>query len=290
MSNHLTKKEIADDVWYWYLIGKHKTPIPRAFELQLRTFQTAQGLLPGSPRCIQCNAPLAGLGAHVARRMFGTRPSVLTPRLCNSCENFMLESEAGAEVELTMLFADIRGSTSMSEQKAAMEYKEFIQRFYKTAAKVLIEHNALVNRLMGDQVIGLFVPRFAGSDHSAVAIESAVEILRATGHTDPQGPWVSVGVGVHTAMAYVGAVGSKEGVNEIAVLGNAANLTARLSSKAAGGEVLISEQAANSAKSTLPRLKQRRLKLRGFTKTISVQVMKVNARSLASAPGSAGKE
>ena len=163
----------------------------------------------------------------------------------------------------------------MAAQTGGMEYKDFIQRFYKTSAQILIEHNALVNRLVGDQVIGLFAPRFAGENHAAVAIEAALEILRLTGHADPDGPWAPVGIGIHTDSAYVGAVGSKDGVNEIAVLGNAANLTARLSSKAAQGEVLISEQALAAAQLSDPAPEKRRLKLKGFSKTVPVRVLTV---------------
>src|SRR5438132_6144105 len=100
---------------------------------------------------------------------------------------------------------------------------------------------------MGDQVIGLFVPRFAGEAHSRAAVTAALDLLRATGHTDPAGPWVPVGAGIHTGSVYVGAVGASGGVNEIAVLGSAANLAARLSSQAAAGEVLVSEAAATRA-------------------------------------------
>ncbi len=64
-------------------------------------------------------------------------------------------------------------------------------------------------------------------------------------------------------------------MNEIAVLGNAANLTARLSSKAAAGEVLISEQALASAQLSDPALEKRRLKLKGFSKTVPVRVLTV---------------
>ncbi len=128
---------------------------------------------------------------------------------------------------------------------------------------------------MGDQVIGLFTPRFAGEEHARPAIEAALEILRVTGHEDPAGPWAPVGVGVHTASAYVGAVGSKDGVSEIAVLGNAANLTARLSSKAAQGEVLVSPEAAALAKLADPSLEKRRLKLKGIAAPVSVRVLKL---------------
>lgn len=277
MPEGMTEKEIADEIWYWYLIGKNKVGFPKSFERMLAFEKGLFVLLPGTPRCLECNVPLGGVGTLVAGPILGLRPSVLTPRLCNGCEKAILDTEGGAEVELSLLFADIRGSTAMAEQKNAMEYKDFIQRFYKGASQVLIEHNALVNRLVGDQVIGLFVPRFAGGNHAAVAIESALEILYVTGHSDLEGPWAPVGVGVHTGTTYVGAVGSKDGVTEIAVLGNAANLTARLSSKAAKGEVLISEEAAASAKLTDRSLEKRRLKLKGISKPATVRVMQVSA-------------
>ena len=280
MLEQMTEKELSDEIWYWYLIGKNKVGFPKRYLRMINTLQIVQGLLPGTPRCLQCNIPLGGLGTLIAGPVMGLRPSMLTPRLCNGCEKHILENDGGAEVKLTLLFADIRGSTSIAENKAALEYKNFIQRFYKTAAQVLIEHNALVNRLIGDQVIGLFAPRFAGSNHSEAAIEAAVEILHATGHTNPQGPWAPVGIGVHTDVAYVGAVGSKEGVREIAVLGNAANLTARLSSKAAKGEVLISEEAAASAHLKDPTMKKRKLKLKGISKPTTVRVLQVSAGGL----------
>ncbi len=275
MSEHMTDRELADEIWYWYLVGKNKAGFPEWYQRMLNKLKVLQGLLPGTPRCIQCNIPLGGIGTLVAGPIMGLRSSVLTPRLCNGCEKVILEHEGGAEVELSLLFADIRGSTSMAEQKDAVEYKNFIQRFYKAASQVLIEHNALVNRLVGDQVIGLFAPRFAGPKHAEVAIQSALEILRVTGHSDPQGPWAPVGVGVHTGAAYVGAVGSRDSVSEIAVLGTAANLTARLSSKAAKGEVLISEEAAASAQLTDRTLEKRRLKLKGISKPTTVRVMQV---------------
>jgi adenylate cyclase len=272
MPNRMTGQEIANEIWYWYLNGASKTPLPTFVRIQLNAMSGVFSLLPGKSRCIQCNAPLSGFGAAIVKP-FGYGASVLTPRLCNSCEKVIFSTEGGAEVELSLLFADIRGSTAMAEQLGALEYKDFIQRFYKTASRVLIEHNALVNRLVGDQAIGLFVPRFAGANHAAVAIEAALEILRLTGHDDVTGPWAPIGIGVHTDTAYVGVVGSKNGVNEIAVLGNAANLTARLSSEAARGEVLVSEQAAALAKLSERHMEQRSLILKGLSKPVAVSVL-----------------
>jgi len=273
MPDRMTDREMADEIWYWYLNGKNRAGFPESYLRGIQMIRAIHGILPGTPRCRQCDAPIAGW----AGKALGYRPSTLTPRLCNRCEEMILKNEGSAEVELSLLFADVRGSTSISEQKGTREYMEFIQHFYKASAGVLIDRNALVNRLVGDQAIGMFVPAFAGTDHAAVAIEAALEILRLTGHADPDGPWAPVGIGVHTGSAYVGAVGSKDGVNEIAVLGNAANLAARLSSKAAEGEVLISEDAAASAGISKRKLEKRRMKLKGITRPVTARVMTVTS-------------
>ena len=187
----------------------------------------------------------------------------------------MREEEAGAEVEMSMLFADVRGSTTLAEKTTTAEFKKLIQRFYQAATDVLVRHNAMVNRLMGDQVIGLFVPRFAGSGHAKVAVAAALDLLRATGHGDREGPWIPVGIGVNTGLAWVGAVGTKEGVNEIAVLGSAANLAARFSSQAADGEVIISQAAATSAELANSDLESRHLELKGMSQPVSVCVIRL---------------
>jgi adenylate cyclase len=175
-----------------------------------------------------------------------------------------------------MLFADVRGSTPLAEEKGVKGFKDVINIFFKETSEVLIEHNAMVNRLVGDQVIGLFVPRFAGNRHANVGLHAAEKLLRATGHGDPDGPWLPVGVGLHTGMAYVGAVGSGTGVNEIAVLGSAANLCARLSNKAATGEILISEGSVKFGDLDVNGLEARSLKLKGVSQPVLVRVKQVN--------------
>jgi adenylate cyclase len=217
---------------------------------------------------------MAGIGGN-ALRFMGSAPSSFSPKLCSACEQSARYYEVGAEVELTMIFADVRDSTPLAESKGIMGFKDIIQRFYKETSKVLIEHNAMVNRLMGDQVIALFVPRFAGEDHAEVAIDAAQELLRATGHEDSNGPWVPVGAGIHTGTAYVGAVGAADGVTEIAVLGSAANMCARLSSNAAAGEILISEESVKAAHLDASNLESRSLALKGISQPVSVRVMKV---------------
>jgi adenylate cyclase len=274
MADQSKQKEFADKVWFWYLVGDDRN-LSNSTKRQIALEHALHHLLPGKPRCVLCEIPLGGAGALITGPILGLHPSALTPRLCNACERLILKMEGGAEVNLSLLFADIRGSTSRAQEISSTEYKRFIQRFYKAVSGVLIQRNALVNRLVGDEVVGLFVPRFAGADHSKVAIESALEILQATGHADEGGPWAPIGIGVHTGTAYVGSVGSKEGINEISVVGIAANLTARLSSTAAKGEVLISDEAAQAANLADENLEQRDLQLKGISAPVHVRVMHI---------------
>ncbi|HEX2696623.1 MAG TPA: adenylate/guanylate cyclase domain-containing protein [Anaerolineales bacterium] len=267
-------KKIADEVWYHWLTGEWRGAAPGERPFFVRAISPIYKVMPSNPHCFECGIPMAGVGGWLLR-INGSQPSSFSSKICSGCEKMAREQEAGAEVELSMLFADVRGSTPLAESKPTSEFKEIIKRFYKATSEVLIQENAMVNRLMGDQVSALFVPRFAGKDHAKVAIHAARELLRVTGHEDPGGPWIPVGVGVHTGMAYVGAVGSGNGVNEIAVLGSAANLCARLSSSAATGEILVSDDSVKFAELDTQGLESRHLELKGISQPVDVRVIKV---------------
>jgi adenylate cyclase len=229
--------------------------------------------LPGTPRCKNCYAPFQGSGSSVVRLMFGKRPSNMNPQLCNVCEDFARHYQGGAEIELSLLFADVRGSTTLAEEMGPTDFSQLINRFYKTATRVMVQSDALIDKIIGDQAAGMYVPGFAGPHHARRAITAAQEIMRATGHGSPQGPWISLGVGVHTGIAFVGAVGSAEGTTDITVLGDAPNTAARLSSKAQVGQILISESAFMSAGMAVGGLEKRSLDLKGKSEAVTVYVL-----------------
>jgi adenylate cyclase len=130
---------------------------------------------------------------------------------------------------------------------------------------------------MGDEVIGLYTPGFAGPQHARLAVQAAQELLRSTGHAGDDGPWLPVGVGVHTGVAYVGAVGSEGAVSDVTVLGDAANTAARLASAAGPGEVLVSEAACAAAGIAVKGLERRQLRLKGRDEQVEVRVLRVRA-------------
>jgi adenylate cyclase len=176
---------------------------------------------------------------------------------------------------MSMLFADIRGSTSLAESMGSFEFTAMIDRFYTETTHVLIHSYALIDKLAGDQVSGYYLPGVVGADFAQVSVEAAQNLLRVTGNSDPQGPWVPVGLGINTGEAVFGYVGSAGGMMEITALGDAANVAARLASQAATGEALLSESTVQKAGLDTSSLEKRTVKLKGKSDPLDVWVMRV---------------
>ena len=233
-------------------------------------------LLPSDPRCVSCMAPFEGAGGTLVKTVLNKRRSKTNPLMCNTCEDTMRRLEYGAEAEMSMLFADIRGSTPLAETMTPIEFKELIDRFYSETTHILAHSYAVIDKLVGDEVSAYYVPAFAGENFALRAVEAAQGVLRATGHTNPEGPWAPVGVGVHTGRAYFGAVSSKEGLVELTALGDAVDTASRLATQAAAGEIIISEETAQKAGVDIGNLEKRTLELKGKSAPMDVWVMRVS--------------
>jgi adenylate cyclase len=228
--------------------------------------------LPGNPRCKMCSVPLAGMIAPILK-LTSKAPASGNPRFCNKCELWTQKHPGGAEIEMSLLFADVRGSTRLAEELGAAEFARLMQRFYRVANEVLIESDAWMDKPVGDEVIALYLPILAGN-HAARAIEGAGMLLEALGDGIAESPWLQVGGGVHTGVAYIGTVGvAGSDTYDITVLGDAVNVTARLASVAGTGEMLVSEAAIHSAGVELGDLPRRDLELEGRTAPLGVRVM-----------------
>jgi adenylate cyclase len=193
----------------------------------------------------------------------------------------------GAEVEISILFADVRGSTTLAEQMRPLEFRALIDRFYGAASQAIIDADGVVDNFLGDGVLALFIPAWAGREHAGRAIDAARGIMRATGNTGPH-PWIPVGVGVHTGVAFVGIVSRSESADQaddLTALGDPVNTAARLSSSALVGEILVSETAAVSAHLDDQGLERRSLDLKGKSRPVSVVVL---TSGLGSASGREG--
>jgi len=236
---------------------------------QLRYLRAVLGRIPAGPRCKFCLAPLKAPGS-VLLKPLGFGPSKLNRRLCRACFRTIDKRPGGAEIEISLLFADVRGSTGLAERMPPQEFSRLISRFYGVAAKVVDRWDGLVDKFVGDEVVALFVPGFAGEDHAGRAVEAARDLLRETGN-DGAEPWAPLGVGVHTGVAFVGRVGEGDACDFTAV-GDAVNTTARLASEAAAGEILVSVASAEASGLDASGLERRSLTLRGRDEMIDAFV------------------
>lgn len=240
--------------------GRIAPPSVRLFKAIEKTILTA---IPTNPRCVACAAPFSGIGAPLMRAL-GRQRSSYNASLCADCENMAIKFHLQAEVPLTMLFADIRGSTALAEKMAPVEFSALINRFYQVSSEILVNAKAMVDKFIGDEVSAFFVPGLASRQHARVAIRVGKEILKQTA------AWVPVGIGIHSGPAIVGALGKEGGLNEITVLGDTANTAARLASVAKAGEIVASEATVTQAGIETAGLAKEDLMLKGKDNPVTV--------------------
>ena len=265
MSSSEVPRSENEEFWRDFLNGGHSKEHAARKVLKL---------IPHEPRCRLCAAPFAGMGAPLMR-LIGKRPSNQNPNWCGTCFKFMRDHHGGAEIECTMLFADVRGSTTLAEEMAAGAFRELMERYYKVAADTVFENDGVVDKFVGDELVAMFFPLLSGDDHAKCGLSAARAVLEATGHSDPAGPWIPVGAGLHMGTAWVGAVGEGAYVT-ITALGDAVNTAARLGSAAGAGEILLTSAAAEAA-GLDPGLERRPLELKGKQEVVDVVTVRVGA-------------
>jgi adenylate cyclase len=138
------------------------------------------------------------------------------------------------------------------------------------ATETLIRHDAVVDKLIGDEVMGFFVRGISGPRYRQRAVQAGIELLRAVGYGTHEGPWLTIGVAVNAGIAYVGNVG--DAVVDFTALGDTVNVGARMQGLAASGELLIRDGVAAELPADAPR---RALELRGRHEPVDVRVLTV---------------
>jgi adenylate cyclase len=230
--------------------------------------------IPSDPRCKICAAPFGGVGGLALRPLGFGRSS--NPALCMKCTVELGKAGVtGVEIPCTMLFSDVRGSTSLGERMRPSEFKAFLGQFYRLAARAIVDNDGIVDKLVGDEVIGLFFGGISGPNHAGAGIRAALQLAEAAARADatPMGP-ILVGTAVHTGDAFVGATGPADAVEDFTALGDCVNATARLASAAGPGELLVSMAAARAAHTPTEGRERRRLDLRGRSEPVEVVVLR----------------
>ncbi|MBV8957482.1 MAG: adenylate/guanylate cyclase domain-containing protein [Actinobacteria bacterium] len=238
----------------------------------LRKAQRLFRRLPHDPRCKMCQNPFAGFGGKLVGWM-GRKPSRKNPNLCQYCFDH-LPTSGGLEIDIGIVFADVRGSTTMGEQTSATDFADRLNRFYATATDVLIRHDGIIDKLIGDEVMALFIGGLAGPDYRRKAALAALDLAAAVDE-------LPVGVAANAGVAFVGNVGSGS-VVDFTALGDAVNVGARLQSHASPGEVVLASELYELVAADHPGGRAERVAVRGRDEPVDVSVISAGARHAAS--------
>jgi len=231
--------------------------------------------VPSEPRCKLCWAPFGGLGGRVFSRA-GYGRSDGNSALCKKCEIVLgKRGLTGVEIPVTLLFSDIRGSTAMGENMRPAEFHTFLDHFYRLATDAIVTHKGLVDKVVGDEVIGLFFGGISGPNHGEAAVEAALDLAARVSRANVTSSGaIPVGTAVHTGEAFVGGTGPVGKINDFTALGDVVNTTARLASAAGAGEVIVSVAVADAAGTVTDGLERRTVAIRGRTHPIDVIVLR----------------
>jgi adenylate cyclase len=224
-------------------------------------------------RCRFCYAGFDGFSVPLMRAI-GRAQWRRNPHYCEKCESVLAEQHGGAEIEIAMLYADVRGSTELASRLGPTGFAELMQRFFRTATKVFTWTDAIVDKMVGDEVIAIYVPCIVGPGYRKRAVEAGLKLLRATGHGSASGPWLSVGVGVHSGETFLGSIGVEGGNYQFAALGDPMNLGARLVSSAKAGELVMSEIVYRDVSAEMP-ADVLSLELKGYTEPVKAYAVRV---------------
>jgi adenylate cyclase len=224
-------------------------------------------------RCRLCFAGFDGFSAPLMRVM-GRKPWLRNPHFCEKCETVMAEEPGGAVVDVAMLYADVRGSTDLAARLGPTAFAALMQRFFRVAMKAFIASDAIVDKMVGDEMIALYVPGLTGDDFRERAVAAGLELLRATGHGDPGGPWLSTGVGVNSGETFLGSISDIGGSYQFAALGDPMNFAARLVGAAKAGEMMMSETMWKAVSGKVA-AKPRSLELKGYAEPQQVYVARL---------------
>jgi class 3 adenylate cyclase/CheY-like chemotaxis protein len=149
------------------------------------------------------------------------------------------------ELEVTVLFSDIRGFSTIAERLQAREIAEIVGRHLSAMAEIVTEFGGMIDKFQGDAVMAVFGAPDPLEDHAQRALDCAIAMQRRQAELNSQGwgtdavPTLDIGVGLNTGQVIAGAVGGG-GRLEYTVIGDAVNVASRLQAEAEGGQIVAS--------------------------------------------------
>lgn len=180
----------------------------------------------------------------------------------------------GENQTVTILFADIRGFTRMSEKMEPMEVVELLNEYFTEMTDLVFENGGTLDKYLGDGLMAVFGAPLAKPDDSTRAVKTAMEMQRALARLNRD--WeatgqrsLKIGLGINTGPVTAGNIGSARRM-DYTVIGDAVNIASRLCANAAGGQILISESTHCTLNDRLPAQRLEPIRVKGKETPIEI--------------------
>ncbi len=182
----------------------------------------------------------------------------------------------GKRAEVTVLFADIRGFTSISEQLSALEVTKILNEYFSELVPLIEQHNGILNKFMGDAVLAIFGEPIKNENHPVDAVKCADKMLKKVRRLQEKWlsegkPRIDIGVGIATGEVFIGNIGSETRL-EYTVIGDTVNTASRIENynKVYRTNFLISEETYLRVQKYVDVIKIREVSIRGKAKKINI--------------------
>lgn len=221
--------------------------------------------------------PLRGIAAFPFR-MLGIRPSRMNPNTCTICEMMFTKVMRATKisVDVTVLFADLRGYTALSQSLSADRIAALLDVFYDECATAIWNYDGLLNKTIGDSIMAIFNFPIRHQDHAARAVQAAREIQRRcdahrhllTGSLDCDQDALAIGIGIDSGTVSFGEFGRSH--RDLTAIGTVVNTAARAQSVALAGEVLVTRAVRDRSGSSLAASEGRLYPLKGLADPVEL--------------------
>ena len=213
-------------------------------------------------------------------RAFGVRPSRMNPNTCTICELMFTKVMRARKITIdaTVMFADLRGYTSLSQSKSAEAVSGLLDAFYDECADAIWQHDGLLNKTIGDAVMAVFNFPLRRDDHVRNALLAARDIQNnwrerrddlatALGLNASE---VGIGIGIHAGELSFGEFGRSH--RDLTAIGTVVNTASRAQSVAEADQILVTEAVYQRAQSDLQDSHSKAFQLKGFEVPVELYV------------------
>jgi adenylate cyclase len=180
-------------------------------------------------------------------------PEYVVKQLLDNPGSFRL---GGVNQKITVLFADIRAFTSISEKENPEKVVSLLNKFFSAMTDIIFDNGGTLDKYIGDGLMALFGAPTATEEDALNSVKAAVTMQKKLRELNPELraeglPEISMGIGLHTGVATIGYIGSDKR-SEYTAIGDTVNLAARLQSNAGGGQILMSDATAEACGNRIP--------------------------------------